>query len=274
MNFVIFIFVFLLGTIIGSFLNVVIYRFNTGKTIVKGRSFCMTCNKELRWYELIPLFSFLWQKGKCRRCAMKISHQYPLVEFLTGLVFVLIAYRFLPILEISFGLYLLFFIFFVFIFSLLIVISFYDLRHKIIPDKLVYLFILFSFLSIFINSSVAISGSIFVIPTLAGLLAGPALAIPFAALWYFSGGRLMGLGDGKLILGLGWLLGLSAGLFSLVISFWLGTIIGLSLIFLSKKKMNMKTEIPFAPFLIISAFITFLFSLNFYWLINFFSLNL
>lgn len=274
MNIVIFIFVFLFGTIIGSFLNVVIYRFNTGKTIVNGRSICMTCNRELRWYELIPLFSFLIQNGKCRRCAIKISHQYPLVEFLTGLVFVLIAYRFLPILPISFGLYLFYLVFFVFIFSLLIVISVYDLRHKIIPDKLVYLFILLSFISIFINSSVATADAIFIFPSLTDLLAGPVLAIPFVALWYFSSGRLMGLGDGKLILGLGWLLGLSAGLFSLVISFWLGTIIGLSLIFLFKKKMNMKTEIPFAPFLIISAFITFLLSLNFYSLIKFFSLDL
>ena len=144
MNVIIFIFVFLLGTIIGSFLNVVIYRFNTGKTIVKGRSICMTCNRELRWYELIPLFSFLIQKGKCRRCAIKISHQYPLVEFLTGIIFVLIAHRFLSILYVSLGLYLFFLIFFVFIFSLLIVISVYDLRHKIIPDKLSYLFIFFS----------------------------------------------------------------------------------------------------------------------------------
>jgi len=274
MNVLIFVFIFLLGVMIGSFLNVVIYRLNSGKSIVRGRSICMTCNKELRWFELIPLFSFLIQNGKCRRCAIKISHQYPIVEFLTGLVFVLIAYRFLPVMDISSGTYIFLIFLYVYIFSLLIVISIYDLRHKIIPDKLVYLFILISFLSIFINTSFITSSSIFVLPSISLLIAGPVLAIPFAALWYFSKGRLMGLGDGKLILGLGWLLGLSAGLFSLVISFWLGTIVGLTLIFLSKKKMNMKTEIPFAPFLIICAFITFLFNFNFYSLIKFFSLDL
>lgn len=266
--------IFLLGTIIGSFLNVVIFRFNSGKTIVKGRSICMTCNRDLRWYELIPILSFLIQNGKCRRCAIKISHQYPLVEFLTGLVFALISYKFLPIMYTSLSVYVLIVVFFVFIFSLLIVISVYDLRHKIIPDKLVYIFIFISFLSLFVNSSIAGAGFIFMLPSWTGLIAGPILAIPFALLWYFSKGRLMGLGDGKLILGIGWLLGLSAGLFSLVISFWLGTIVGLLLIFLSKKRMNMKTEIPFAPFLIISAFITFLFSFNFYSLIKFFSFDL
>ncbi|MFA4853534.1 MAG: prepilin peptidase, partial [Bacteroidales bacterium] len=87
MSILIFVFIFLLGTIVGSFLNVVIFRFNTGRTITTGRSICMNCNRDLRWYELIPVLSFLIQSGKCRRCASKISHQYPLVEIVTGLVF-------------------------------------------------------------------------------------------------------------------------------------------------------------------------------------------
>lgn len=269
MSLLIFIFIFLLGTIIGSFLNVVIYRFNTGMTIVKGRSICMTCNRNLRWYELIPVFSFLIQKGKCRRCASKISHQYPLVEFITGLVFALIAIKFLPVLYISYWFYLLLVILYVFIFSLLIVISVYDLRHKIIPDQLVFVFILFSFFSIFINQSGI--GPLLTFPSLINFIAGPALAIPFVLLWLFSKGRLMGLGDGKLVLGIGWMLGLWAGLCSVVLSFWIGTVISLFLMFLSKNKMNMKTEIPFAPFLIISIIITFLFNLDIFSLVNIFS---
>jgi len=270
MSLLIFIFVFLLGTIIGSFLNVVIYRFNTGRTMVSGRSICMNCNNNLRWYELIPVFSFLIQSGKCRRCASKISHQYPLVELLTGLVFALILFKFLPLLFVSYSLYLLYVVLFVFIFSLLIVISVYDLRHKIIPDKLVYTFGIISLLSTFINPSQL--GTIFALPSIYTLIAGPLIALPFVLIWYFSKGRLMGLGDGKLVLGIGWILGISQGIFAIILSFWIGTIVSLVIMFLSKKRMNLKTEIPFAPFIIISAFLTFLFNLDISSLIKLFSM--
>ena len=120
MNILIFVFIFLLGTIIGSFLNVVIYRFNTGRTIVKGRSICMTCNRTLRWYELIPILSYVMQSGKCLRCKEVISHQYPIVEFVTGLVFVLIAYHFLPALYFVPLSYLFLVTYFDFIFSIFI----------------------------------------------------------------------------------------------------------------------------------------------------------
>ncbi len=259
-----------MGTIIGSFLNVVIYRFNTGMTIVKGRSICMTCNRNLRWYELIPVFSFLIQSGKCRRCASSISHQYPLVELVTGIIFALIAYKFLPILYFSNAMFLFFIVLYMFIFSLLIVISVYDLRHKIIPDRLVAVFIIVSFLSIFINSSPF--GSLFAVPNYTALIAGPVLALPFALLWLFSKGRLMGLGDGKLVLGIGWLLGLSSGIAMVILSFWIGTVISLIVMFLSKNKMSMKSEIPFAPFLIASALVVFLFELDIFSLINLFSI--
>jgi len=262
MNLLIFLFVFIIGTIIGSFLNVVIYRFNTGKTIVSGRSMCMSCSNTLRWYELIPVFSFLIQSGRCRQCASRISHQYPIVELITGIIFVLISFKLLPFLFMSFWMYLFFLVFFVFIFCLLIVISVYDIRHKIIPDKLVYTFILVSLFSIFINYSMF--GGFLTIPSLDSLLAGPILALPFALLWYLSKGKLMGLGDGKLVLGIGWLLGLSAGFSAVIISFWLGSIIGLSLMIFTKKRknINMKTEIPFAPFLIVGTFLVFLFNID------------
>ncbi|MEI7688599.1 MAG: prepilin peptidase [Candidatus Nomurabacteria bacterium] len=260
MNILIFVFIFLLGTIIGSFLNVVIYRFNTGKSIVRGRSICMTCNRTLRWYELIPVFSYLFQLGKCRRCAEKISHQYPIVELLTGLLFVLISYHFLSILMFSPFSYVFLVTFYVFIFSLLIVISVYDLRHKIIPDILVYLFSFISFLSIFISHS--IFGSLFIKPDFSSLIAGPLLALPFALIWFVSKGKWMGLGDAKLMLGIGWILGIYQGLAAIILAFWIGSIISLTFMYISKKKINMKTEIPFAPFLILSLLIVFLFNIN------------
>lgn len=267
MNTLIFVFIFLLGTIIGSFLNVVIFRFNTGKSIAKGRSICMTCNRTLRWYELIPIFSYLFQLGKCRRCAETISHQYPIVEFVTGVLFVLITYHFMPILLFSPSSYLFLVIFFVFLFSLLIVISVYDFRHKIIPNKLVYAFSFVAFLSIFVNSTSF--GPLFIIPSLSYFTAGPLLALPFALLWLVSRGKWMGLGDAKLMLGLGWMLGIYLGLSAIILAFWIGSIVSLGIMFLSNNlfknktgKIGMKTEIPFAPFLIIGALIVFLFNLD------------
>lgn len=268
MNILIFIFIFLLGTIIGSFLNVVIFRFNTGKTIVKGRSMCMTCSQTLRWYELIPVFSYLFQLGKCRRCAERISHQYPLVELTTGIIFVLIAYHFLPALYFSPFSYLFLLSFYVFIFSILIVISVYDIRHKVIPDKLVYTYAFVSFLSIFVNHFGV--GSLFILPSISFIIAGPLLALPFALLWLLSKGKWMGLGDAKLMLGIGWMMGPSLGLAVIILAFWIGAIVSLLVMLLSHKKMTMKTEIPFAPFLILSTLIVFLFNLDIFSLASIF----
>lgn len=260
MNILIFVFIFFFGTIIGSFLNVVIYRFNTGKPIVRGRSICMTCNKTLRWYELVPVLSWVLQKGKCRRCKEVISYQYPIVELITGIMFVLISYHFLPIAFFSLSQYILSVIIYVFIFSLLIVISVYDIKHKIIPDLLVYTFIIVSFVSLFINFSSP--SSLFLLPSFSYIMAGPILASPFALLWLVSKGEWMGLGDAKIMLGLGFILGLPFGLASIVLSFWIGTVVSLLVLFFTKKKVTMKTEIPFAPFLVISAFVVFLFNID------------
>ncbi len=260
MSFLVFFFIFLLGTIIGSFLNVVIYRFGTGKSIAKGRSICMTCNHTLRWYELIPVFSFMIQSGRCRSCASSISHQYPIVEFITGIVFVSIAHYFFPVLYISQISYIFLVSLFAFLFSILIVISVYDFRHKIIPDKLVYIFSLISFLSIFVNQTGI--GALFVKPTLIDVAVGPLLALPFALIWWLSKGKWMGLGDSKLILGLGWMLGLYMGLSALILSFWIGSIIGLLIMAFSRKKVGLKTEIPFAPFLIFSSLLVFIFNID------------
>lgn len=275
MNILIFIFIFLFGAIIGSFLNVVIFRFNTGKNMVTGRSICMTCSHTLRWYELIPIFSYLFQLGKCRSCAERISHQYPLVEFMTGIIFVLIIYHFIPILFFSSLSYLFLIIFFLFLFSLLIVIAVYDFRHKIIPDALVYTFSFIGFLSIFINSTSF--GPLFILPSFSSIIAGPLLALPFALLWLLSRGKWMGLGDAKLMLGLGWMLGLYLGFSVVILSFWIGAIVSLTVMFSSRYlfnnkigKMNMKTEIPFAPFLIVSTFIVFLFNLDIFTLVRLF----
>lgn len=268
MNTFAYIIVFLFGNIIGSFLNVVIYRFNSGKTL-GGRSICMSCAKKLSWYELIPVFSFLIQKGKCKGCASKISHQYPMVEIVTGIVFALLAYHFVPILVLSNTTFLLLLIFYVFIFSILIVISVYDIRHKIIPDKLSYTLAFLSFVSLFVNTTGI--GNLFTMPNLLDISAGPLFAIMFAMVWVFSKGKLMGLGDAKLALGLGWMLGISGGFAFVTLSFWIGAIFGILMLLFSRKKVGMKTEIPFAPFMILGALIVFLCNLDFMSLARIFS---
>lgn len=266
---IIFIIVFLLGTIIGSFLNVVIYRFNTSRSVVVGRSICMTCSHKLNWYEMIPVLSFLAQKGKCRSCATTISHQYPLVEFTTGIVFAIIAFHFLPILSLSVNTYVFLLSFYVFIFSILIVIAVYDIRHKVIPDKLVYTFAFFALISNFINTTGV--GDMFAMPTILSLSSGIVLALPFVLIWIFSRGRLMGLGDAKLILGIGWLFGYSQGIAVLVISFWIGAVVSLLMLLFTKMKITMKTEIPFAPFLILAMIIVLYSEITIYKLSQFIS---
>jgi len=259
----IFLFIFLFGIIIGSFLNVVIFRMNTGLSIHKGRSKCMTCSHKLSWYELIPIFSYIFLNGKCRKCKTKISKQYLIIELLTGSIFVLIGIHFLEVLIISPLIFIFLFIFFSLLFSILIVISVYDLRHKIIPNNLVYIFDFFAFLLLFVNYHTVFP--LFQIPSIFSFLSGPIIATPFAIISLISKEKWMGFGDAKLILGIGWMLGLAFGITSIILSFWLGAIIGLLLI-LFKKRVGMKTEIPLAPFLAISSIIVFLFSLDLFYL--------
>jgi leader peptidase (prepilin peptidase)/N-methyltransferase len=159
---------------------------------------------------------------------------------------------------------------YVFIFSLLMVISVYDIRHKIIPDKLVYMYAFVSFVSVFINQSGI--GPLWMHPTPSALIAGPLFALPFALLWLIGRGKWMGLGDAKLILGIGWMLGPLAALAAITISFWIGAVVSLMIMFFSRKKINMKTEIPFAPFLIISTLIVFLSNLDIFSLSQLFHL--
>lgn len=252
--------VFIVGLLIGSFLNVVIYRYNTGLSFAKGRSQCFVCGKKLSWYELIPILSFLVQKSRCSSCQTKISLQYPLVELLTGILFVGVAIRQMSLFSI-FSLYehgvlysLLLALYYFIIVSLLVVIGVYDLRHKIIPDGLVYSFIalavakLLSFTYLFGLPLTMVSGLDLFAPLL--------LSLPFAILWVISKGMWIGFGDVKLFFGIGALLGFSLGLSAVMLAFWIGAFYSLIMLLVQKiygtsTHINLKSEIPFAPFLII-----------------------
>ncbi len=252
-------FFFILGTLIGSFLNVVILRHNTGRSI-NGRSRCQSCGRILNSIDLIPIFSFLTQNGVCRVCKSKISVQYPIVEFITGALFLLIFLSRASILEAVLD---------IIITSLLIVITVYDFKHGIIPNTFVYAFIGISFFTLFFNFNTLSYTN----PSLLTLLAGPILALPIWFLWQVSGGKWIGLGDAKLFLGVGWFVGLFAGITVFVLSFWIGASVSLLLIFLgwltrikklnlAVKNLTIKDEVPFAPFIILSFFVVYFFEFN------------
>ena len=231
---------FVFGAIVGSFLNVWALRLNSGISL-GGRSHCPSCGHKLGALELVPVLSYLLLRGRCRSCRPRIPLQYFLVEVVTGLVFVSVPAIFLPV------------------FALFIVIAIYDLRHKIIPDSIVY-------------SAIALSViiRIYIGGTLWDFLAGPVLFAFLAAIWFFSRGRAIGFGDAKLSLAIGLLLRVARGSSAIVLSFWIGAAFGVLLIIFSHfptlfgrhKKITIKTEIPFAPFLILGAWLGAIFQLN------------
>ncbi len=258
-SFPVFIFLILFfsfGLIIGSFLNVVIYRYQT-KTL-GGRSACMSCRTKLEFYELIPVLSYLALGGRCKSCKTKISMQYPAVELLTGVIFASIFFKFQDVFYADTAVFAVTFAYYAVAFALLLVIAIYDLRHKIIPDQLAFMFGLLAFLGLFLFNTVGFSPHM---PSLLEFFSGIMTALPFATLWLVSRGAWMGLGDGKLAVGLGWLLGLSRAVSGVVVAFWSGAIIGIILL-LTQKRYGMKSEIPFAPFLVLGAYLAFIFELH------------
>lgn len=274
MELFIIIFFAILGALIGSFLNVVILRFNTGKGI-NGRSGCFTCGKTLHWYELVPIVSYLVQQGKCRGCKSSVSIQYILVEFFTGLLFALISARVLfPLVDTYSAVTIINLIIALTAVSVLVVIFVYDLRHKIIPDIFSYGF---AFLAL-ARLVLYYQSYIFAYPGILDLLAGPIVALPFALIWYFSKGAWMGFGDAKLALGIGWFLGLVGAVSALCLAFWVGAVVSVGLLVVqkylpgSKRSLLFTSEVPFAPFLIIGLLIVYFFPLDIFYLKTFISL--
>jgi leader peptidase (prepilin peptidase)/N-methyltransferase len=255
---------FIFGTIIGSFLNVVINRFNTGRSI-NGRSFCPNCAQKIKWYDLVPIFSWLILKGKCRHCHSKISPQYPMVELATAILFSLLYYQFSFLFFTAPLFFYIFYFWIALIFMVLLVIFVYDLKHKIIPDMLSYTFAIMALVQTLILLPLSNFGSLnFYLDLFAGLI----FFIPFFLLWYVSEGRWIGLGDGKLVLGIGWFLGFTYGLNAIILAFWFGAIFSVVILLIDKlknggKHITMKSEIPFGPFLILATILEFFIRIDF-----------
>ncbi|MBU5437507.1 prepilin peptidase [Tissierella sp. MSJ-40] len=231
--------IFLYGTIIGSFLNVCIYRTPRGESVVFPRSHCPKCSTPLKWYDLIPVFSFITGRGKCRYCREAISLQYPVIEILNGILYLIIYLKFGFTIE---------FFFYSIIFSVLIVITFIDLEHMIIPDILIVLIISFTILHKF-ASYILYNKSPELLNSIGGLIFS---SILFIMIILVSKGG-MGTGDVTLIGSLGFILGIKNIFLTIFLSFILGAII--SIILLITKIKNKKDPIPFAPFIILAFFI-------------------
>ncbi len=243
--------VLLFGLIIGSFLNVYIYRFHTGRSL-NGSSHCLSCGTMLRWFELLPVFSYLALRGRCRTCGSYITSRYLLVEVLTAVTYVTLFS--------VFGLSWFLLLWFI-LAALLIVIVVYDLYHLIIPDELV----------VAVGVVVAAMFSLALWPQLNYLtflvhaLGALATFGFYGGLWRVSNGRWIGFGDAKLALPLAFFLGPLAAFSFVVLSFWVGAAISVVLLALQRLlkrgqhrlskyglSLTMKSEVPFAPFLIIA----------------------
>ena len=279
--------IFLFGLIIGSFLNVVIFRLGTKKSALKGRSFCPHCKHTLAWYDLIPVLSFVLLKGQCRYCAKKISWQYPLVEIATGLLFLqtFVFVNFvrhaefisassvvdfgsateMTTLIIQCGLLLA-------VGSLLIIIFVYDLKHYLIPDKIIFPAIAIAFLyRISLQSTVyglrpSVGAKLLTLTTFYPLFAAFGAATFFLLLVLITRGKGMGIGDIKLAFLMGLLLSWPQITTALSIAFLSGGLIGLALILTRKKKL--KSMVPFGPFLASGTIIALFWGekiINWYW---------
>lgn len=242
---------FLLGLIVGSFLNVLVLRTNSGETL-KGRSRCFSCLQKLAWYDLIPLASYFFIRGRCRYCGSAVSVQYPVVEFLTGVIFASIALVASPLegeLMVS-GAGLVRYLLIASFFSLLLAASVYDIRHKIIPDQ--FSLALFG-LAAGVELLALWTGTATLLPDAASALGA---FLFFGGIWFVSGGSWMGFGDAKIALSLGLMLGYPGIVLCLLFAFWIGAIVAGFL--LLNRSYGLKTEVPFAPFLAAGAYAAFL----------------
>lgn len=274
-----YLFVCLLGLIIGSFLNVVIDRFHTNKSL-SGHSHCMSCGHRLRWYELFPLLSYMFLIGRCKECGCKIPPYYFLVELATAVLFLMVFAQLSLTLLMLFSLALV---------SVLMVVTVYDIYHMIIPDQLVVLLTGFATgyfvlaywgvwnLEAFIWHAIAAVGAF----------------LFYGGLWFISKGRWIGFGDAKLAIPLAFILGVPGVYSFIVLSFWIGAILSLLLLLalyirhqvklvslhnklsrakignytkpsiaLYSKSFTMKSEIPFAPFMVVAFVIVYLCEVN------------
>jgi len=239
MNWITLFFGFAFGTIVGSFLNVCIHRIPQGKSIVAPSSHCPCCQTPIRFYDNIPLVSFIILRGRCRGCQTPISFRYPLVEFLMGLFSLILLLRY--------GISTLYLIYLAFFASLMLV-SFIDLPHRIIPDVISLPGIVIGLVISLLHPQMSIKDSLIGV-----LLGGGSLYVVASVYHVVTKREGMGGGDVKLLAMIGAFIGWKGVLFTILCSSFIGSVVGVTLMLWSSA--DSKYAVPFGPFLSLGAII-------------------
>ncbi len=231
--------IFFIGACVGSFLNVCIHRLPRKRSVVRPGSSCPRCGHRLEWWENIPFVSYILLFGKCRSCGLPISFRYPAVELLTAVLGLVLWHKYGP------GTELIAYSFFT---AVLIIVTFIDLEHQIIPDILTLPGILLGFILSFFMSSITWQESVL------GILIGGGSLYLVAFLYYLAAKREgMGGGDIKLLAMIGSFLGWQAIPSVIFISALAGSVVGF--IVMGIKKVGSDTAIPYGPFLAVAALV-------------------
>lgn len=247
-DYIIYAIIFIYGVLIGSFLNVCIYRIPEESSVVSGRSHCMSCNTKLKWYDLIPLLSYIFLRGRCRSCKAKISIQYPMIEALNGMIYVLVFYIFgwvNPLVIAQNIIYSL-------VLSALLVLSVIDFRTKTIPFGINVFILLMGLAEVILqiiydgwNKSILLDHGI-------GLIAVSGFLF---IIFCVTGGRGVGGGDIKLMAAAGLLLGWKL----IILAFLIGCILASVIHPIRMKLNNLNRELAFGPYLSVGIGIAMLF---------------
>jgi len=231
------VFVFVFGTAVGSFLNVCIYRLPGSLSIIRPRSMCPRCQTQIASYDNIPIVSYLWLRGRCRHCGAAISLRYPVVEMAAGLFAVAVFNRH--------GLAVESILLYAFVAALLVV-TFIDIDHQIIPDVITYPGIVVGFLSSLVLDHITYKDSLLGI-----ILGGGLLFLVASGYYFFTKKEGMGGGDIKLLAMIGAFLGWKAIIFTVFVGSAVGTVVGVAVALRTQR--GRKMAVPFGPFLSLGA---------------------
>ena len=249
MEFLMQFYVFIIGIIFGSFFNVCIYRIPENKSIVNPPSTCTRCNTRLKSIDLIAIISYLISDKKCRYCKKEISPRYATVELLTGILFLLVynVYSISPQT-----------VYYLILVSLLIIITFIDIDHYIIPDGIIVFGIIVAFIFNILQIGIPIKDSI-----IGAVICGGGVLILIYLIELLIKKEAMGGGDIKLFGMVGLFLGIKLGLLTILLSVYVGAIYGVATIIYSKiKKKEFNSMIPYGPFISVGALISILYGTN------------